>query len=682
MTGVVTPSEPESREPRGPARADARARALTSIVRTLHHHSQDVGAGLDQVVRLVAEAVGVGAASVVTYDDVAAKQAHRSAFGYPDSWNDQLMPSVPDSLRIIAERPDVAVYDVRTMAEPFRAIMERNDLHTLASAKVASGGQFVGMLSALSFGAPHVFDESELEFLGAAAALIGHACNNALLVARLRERESQYREIVESSLDGMLILDRSFHITFANPRICELLGERSESLQGRALLGLVHEGWRSRVRSTFDRVMAGSNERIEIRFARPSGGDMWTMCSLCPRQPDASEPTGLLLLVHDLSELRALEVRAQQVQKLESLAALAGGVAHDFNNLLAGVLGNASLALMDLPASDPTRPYLEEITASARRAADLTKQMLAYSGKGRFKLERVRLSAVVAEELRAQTSVVRVEDRAQEVEVEVDAAQLRQAVGQVLSNAVEALDGHGTVEVELGSEHLDRELLRKMVVDDGLAEGLYAYVEVRDTGPGIDPSVLPRIFDPFFSTRFTGRGLGLAAVLGILRGHRGAIRVSSRPGAGASFRLWLPAVVAREESAGDVAVKEKPVRGAILVADDEPSVRSVAARVLTRAGFEVLTASDGREALEVLEAQQGRITAVLLDLSMPNVGGEKALSQIQARHARLPVVLTSGYDERTVLSGESPPTVDFLQKPWSPAELLAVMKRAIAKAEG
>jgi C4-dicarboxylate-specific signal transduction histidine kinase len=248
-------------------------------------------------------------------------------------------------------------------------------------------------------------------------------------------------------------------------------------------------------------------------------------------------------------ERRLLERQIQHAQKLESLGVLAGGIAHDFNNLLVGILGNAGLALMRLAPDDPTRPTVEAIHASAMRAAELTKQMLAYSGRGKFVVQPVSLTDVVAEmsELLGAsiTKKAAVEfDFAPDLPpIEADATQIRQVVMNLITNASEAIgEGSGRITLRTGVVRADRALFASTHLDDDLPEGDYAFMEVADTGCGMDEETRAKIFDPFFTTKFMGRGLGLAAVLGIVRGHRGTIRVTSAPGEGTTVSVYLPAI--------------------------------------------------------------------------------------------------------------------------------------------
>ncbi|MFH0879372.1 MAG: ABC transporter substrate binding protein, partial [Lentisphaerota bacterium] len=312
-------------------------------------------------------------------------------------------------------------------------------------------------------------------------------------------------------------------------------------------------------------------------------------------------------------ERRALDIQIQQTQKLESLGVLAGGIAHDFNNLLMGILGNAELATDEIASSSPSWVNLRDIKTAARRAADLCRQLLAYSGRGRFVIETVDLNHVVEEmaqllDVSISKNVVLKQSFASSIpKIKADPTQIRQIIMNLITNASEAISTKsGIISISTGAKECDKEYLQNTILHDDLPEGLYAYLEVMDTGSGMSEDVIKRIFDPFFTSKFTGRGLGLAAVLGIVRGHKGAIKVESRAGRGTTFRVLFPALESSQETgtteekdAGDAWRGE----GLFLLVDDEETIRAVGKRMLQKLGYEVLTAANGKEAVELFKQQ-------------------------------------------------------------------------------
>jgi PAS domain S-box-containing protein len=368
-----------------------------------------------------------------------------------------------------------------------------------------------------------------------------------------------------------------------------------------------------------------------------------------------------------------LERRLQHAQKLESMGILAGGIAHDFNNLLMAVLGNAGLALDEVQPGSKAHEHVEEIVRASRRAADLCRQMLSFSGKGTFTIQSVDLSAIVAEmasmlEVSISKKVRLVYDFADDLPpVEGDPTQIQQVALNLITNASEAIgDAPGTIHVRTGSAELDRDTLKRGLSAPEPVPGVYVWLEVEDTGEGMDEATRTRIFDPFFTTKFTGRGLGLSTVLGIMRGHEGAIRIVSMPGEGTRFRAMFPA--------GRGVLERKEVRpartadssgGTVLLVDDEAPVRKVGRKMLEKLGHDVITANDGREGLELYRARRAEIACVVLDMTMPEMGGDECLRELRKIDPGVSVVVTSGYDEADTMSrlerGES---VGFLQKPY------------------
>jgi signal transduction histidine kinase/CheY-like chemotaxis protein len=386
------------------------------------------------------------------------------------------------------------------------------------------------------------------------------------------------------------------------------------------------------------------------------------------------------------AERLAMEARVLEVQKLESLGVLAGGIAHDFNNLLVGMLGNAGLALLELPPDSQAREPITEIEIAARRAADLSREMLAYSGRGKFVIAPFDLSALVREMTHllhvsiGKSVVIRYDLAPQPVIVEGDATQLRQVVMNLVVNASDAIgERNGVITLTTGVMAADRSYLASTFVDEGLAPGDYAYLEVSDTGSGMDAATQARIFDPFFTTKFTGRGLGLAAVLGIVRSHRGALKVYSEPGKGSTFKLLIPA---SQEAAPDAPTAPAPSKarlsGCVLVVDDEPVVRSVAVAILRRLGLEIVEAVDGEAGVAAFRDEPDRFGLVLLDLTMPRLGGADAFTQIRALRPKVPVVLMSGFNEADAsgrFAGKG--LAGFLEKPFSPQDLTRVVEEAL-----
>jgi len=383
-------------------------------------------------------------------------------------------------------------------------------------------------------------------------------------------------------------------------------------------------------------------------------------------------------------ERLALEAQIQQAQKLESLGVLAGGIAHDFNNLLVSVLGNASLALDKLPQESREWNLVKGIERSACRAADLTKQMLAYSGRGQFVIGPIDLSKLVEEMthlLRASISkkvMLKLDFPEDLPAVEADATQVRQVVMNLITNASEAIDDQsGLLTVRTGIMEADRAYLSEVHLDDDLPAGSYVFIEVTDTGCGMEEAVRAKIFDPFFTTKFTGRGLGLAAVLGIVRGHRGAIRIQSEVGQGTAIRVLFPAsdrtIVPALVAEGAPSEKLRGT-GTVLVVDDEEDVRCVARRMLEESGFTVLTANDGREALVVFRERRDAIDAVVLDLTMPFLSGEEVFREMRRMRADARVILSSGYNQQEAIdrfAGKG--LAGFLQKPYRSDTLLETL---------
>jgi CheY-like chemotaxis protein len=348
-------------------------------------------------------------------------------------------------------------------------------------------------------------------------------------------------------------------------------------------------------------------------------------------------------------------------------------------------MGNASLVLESLPSSSPNYAPLSHVVQASERAAHLTQQMLAYAGKGRFVTEKIDLSSLV-EEISSliQTSIpksvqLRLELGPGLPAIDADPGQIQQLVMNLVINGAEAIgEGqNGTVFVATGIQEIDEAYLRQNFAAE-LHLGTYVSLEVQDTGCGMTEETKRRIFDPFFTTKFTGRGLGLAAALGIVRGHRGTIRIYSVPGKGSTFKVLLPATAGVAQSARGVEIQsELRGSGIILVVDDEEVVRNTAKTALERYGYSVLLAEDGQTGVDMFR-ENGEIVLVLLDMTMPLMNGQEAFRQIQRIRATAKVIISSGYNEVEAIRRFTTKGIGgFIQKPYTASKLASTVKRVL-----
>jgi signal transduction histidine kinase/CheY-like chemotaxis protein len=387
-----------------------------------------------------------------------------------------------------------------------------------------------------------------------------------------------------------------------------------------------------------------------------------------------------------------MELQLLHTQKLESLGILAGGIAHDFNNILAGIRGYADLVLTELAPATTIFQRVEEIRTATRRAADLTRQILTYAGKGPFRPEALDVSHVVGDMRRMLEVAVSKKatldyDLAAELPAtQADASQIRQVLMNLVANASEALgENAGRISITTRAVKSDADIKVDSVFGLRLPAGQYVALEVTDNGSGMEEASLRRIFDPFFTTKFAGRGLGLATVQGIVRSHHGAVLVSSRPGRGSTFCVLLPATegVRAPGPVTPAASAEHPARqgsGTVLVVDDEESVRKSTEAMLVCRGFDVLTAGDGEEALDMFRRNRERIVCVLLDLTMPKMSGAEVLAELRRMAPEVRVILTSGYpEEETMRRVAGQRVLGFVQKPSPIDEMIVRLQKSLAE---
>jgi two-component system, cell cycle sensor histidine kinase and response regulator CckA len=525
----------------------------------------------------------------------------------------------------------------------------------------------------------------------------------------LEQSEARWRTYIEQASDLVIVLDTEGRLVSANRATCETLGYSRDELLGRLAFDLCEPDQRASAAEMIRHIMAGGRiDQVELR-ARTRLGDAVVLELRGRTLREHGHIVGTFHIGRDItarrraederarnaelrerteSERRELEARVQQAHKLESLGRLAGGIAHDFNNLLMAILGNIDVALDLLPDGSPARDSLIAAGRASGRATELTRQMLAYAGRGKFSVELFDASELVtgmADMLRASVSkkVQLTFDLARGLpSIRGDVSQVRQVVMNLVVNASEALaDRDGEVRVSTSAAFYDRPQLAAAWSGEALPEGRYVRIDVSDTGPGMDEETVARIFDPFFSTKFTGRGLGLAVVQGIVRGHGAAVKVDTRPGAGTAFQVLFPAESITHAFARDLGQGVSSSGfGTVLLVDDEESVRQSARAMLERLGYSVIEAPDGREAVALFEANRTAVRCVLLDLSMPRVDGEEALRLLRLVDRRVRVVVSSGYGEQEAnrrLADDEPPA-GFIQKPYTIRSLAEALSKAMA----
>ncbi len=509
--------------------------------------------------------------------------------------------------------------------------------------------------------------------------------------AALRLSEERFRTLNRSMIQPMafheIICDASgnpidYRFLDVNPAFEKLLGKTAADIVGKTVLDIspdTEAHWIETYGKValsgeplhFENYSQGLERHLDIVVFSPARGQFAVIIT------DISER------VRMREEKRRFEEQIFHAQKLESLGILAGGIAHDFNNILMSVLGNADLALRRIAPESPAMDNIRQIEQAAGRAADLARQMLAYSGKGHFVVETLNLDKLIQEMTHilqvsiSKQAVIRFNFHPNLPAVEGDATQLRQVIMNLVINSSEAIgERSGVIAISTGAMDCDRDYLKSTFLNEDLAEGMYVFIEVADTGCGMDKHTLNHLFDPFFSTKFTGRGLGMAAVLGIVRGHKGAIKVYSEQGKGSTFKVLFPAST-RSETFYDSGKTETIWQGTgtILLVDDEETVRAIGKDMLQELGLEVLTASDGREALELFRKKQQQINCVLMDLTMPHMDGAEAFRELRRIDPAVKIIMASGYNEQEVgqkfigkgLSG-------FIQKPYRISELAEVLR--------
>jgi PAS domain S-box-containing protein len=513
----------------------------------------------------------------------------------------------------------------------------------------------------------------------------------------LRRSEERYRTVSELSSDlsfGFRVWnDGRVEGGWVTDAFTRMTGYDVGEVRDDRWLALIHPDDRAGLERSFRAALgADGAATLVFRIVGKGGEVRWLEArQRVIREPDRLRVVGAARDVTDArraeEERFRLERQVQEAQRLESLGLVTGGVAHDFNNLLAVILGNGRLALAELPAGHPLRPRLERMLAAAEHGAGLTEQMLVYAGRAPRAPKPVDLSWLVADMLDLARAalppgVVLREELAASVWVHGDETQLRQVVLNLVANAGEALGARpGCVELRTAHADAGAEDLARGRGAPELAPGRYALLEVVDDGCGMDAETSERVFEPFFTTKLSGRGLGLAAVLGIVRGHGGRVEVASEPARGSRFRVWLPAGAAARAARERAPVERAPRSPArVLVIDDQEPLLDLAHEFLTRAGFAVETALGGRAGLERIRAAAGEFDAVVLDLAMPELDGEQVGRALRALRADLPLLLVSGYDADLAAARYAAlAPARFLRKPFAREEIAGALAELLGR---
>jgi PAS domain S-box-containing protein len=514
-----------------------------------------------------------------------------------------------------------------------------------------------------------------------------HISRNISDQRRLNQRFQQLAAIVESSEDAIISKTLEGVILTWNAGAERVYGYPPAEAIGCPMTMLLPADRPDEENEILSRI--GRGERVEhfetVRRTK-SGRHIDVSLTISPIRDANGRIIGASHVARNITDRKRLDEQYRHAQKLESLGVLAGGVAHDFNNLLTGILGNTSLALEVLSTNNPARPILRDVLNASERAALLTRQLLAYAGKGRFVIEPINLSGLVREiSSLIQTSIANVQLRLELREdlplVLADVSQIQQVVMNLVINGAEAIgpDKNGTVLVTTGAQDVDERYLATTLGEKAaLHPGLYVTLDVHDTGCGMDEATLARIFDPFFTTKFTGRGLGLSAVQGIVRGHKGAIKVYSQPGKGTTFKVIFPITEQPARLAPATSALAKGGGELVLVVDDEEIIRRTAKSMLERHGYTVLLAEDGQRGLEIFKIVHDRVAVVLLDMTMPVLSGQETFSRLKEIRPDIKVLLSSGYNESEAIrrfTGKG--LAGFIQKPYSSTALVEKLDAVI-----
>lgn len=511
----------------------------------------------------------------------------------------------------------------------------------------------------------------------------------------LRVSEEKFSRVFRLSPDVIVLsrLEDGLYLE-VNRGFTETLGWTSEEAIGHRTAPGDLDIWcnaKDRRKLIADLIAHGEVTDLQAEFKHKNGHIIIGLMSA--RVIEIDDTPCILSVTRDITEQvqamekkKAFEKQMLQMQKLESLGVLAGGIAHDFNNILTAVIGHCELAQQRLSAESPAMENLRQINMAAGRAADLANQMLAYSGKGKFVIEPLNISRIISEMAHilsvsvSKKAILRYDLARDLPSVEADATQLRQIVMNLVINGSDAIgDDNGVIAISTGIMECDHSYLRNVRLEADLSPGRYVFFEVADTGCGMTQETMLRIFEPFFSTKFTGRGLGMAAVLGIVRGHGGAIKIYSEVGKGSTFKVLLPSCTlmpVKSETPADIG----PLRasGMVLLVDDEEIVRDIGKAMLNDFGFEILTAHDGKEALAVFRQHHRDISFVLMDLTMPYMDGEEAFRELRKIDPEVKVIICSGYNEQDVSQkfvGKG--LAGFLKKPYQLQELQKMIRHIL-----
>ena len=585
---------------------------------------------------------------------------------------------------------------VREFPAEERAVLAPQAIQSILVVPIRPEGRFWGFIGFDAVRGERVWSPSEVAILRIAADCLGAAMQRSQAADELVIIKERMATVLRSMPLPLFAKDAAGRYILCNAAFVDFFGMREADVLGKT----VAECWPGEDAAVFYQkdldVMANDSLQVYEHQLRNAQGDMrhviYTKACFHDAHGAVAGVVGTIMDITDRAraemERLGLERQMQHAQKLESLGILAGGIAHDFNNMLMAMLGNLDLAQMTLTPTSPAWPSLEEALNAARRAADLTRQLLAYSGKGHFEVTVVDVRALAGEMARlidvsiTKRAVVRY-DFADDVPcIRADATQIRQVIMNFVTNASEALgETTGTIVLSVRARHCNAAMLLDALPPGEHAEGTYVELAVSDTGCGMDATTIQRVFDPFFTTKLTGRGLGMAAVLGIVRGHHGALYIASTPGRGTTVRVLFPAVDAPDDAratAAPVATTPWIACGTVLIADDETNVRTVMARMIQTLGFDVLTAADGDQALALYRTHQAAVVAVILDYAMPCRDGCETLAAVRAINPAAIVIISSGYIEEDVTRHFQDITPNaYIQKPFTVARLRTALRTAL-----